>query len=205
MLFDDTYKEITKESIGIYKERNSKFIAYAFYIEDEVDIKIKLEHVKKNNDGGNHYCYAYMLYKDRSYWRVHDDGEPKSTAGKPILSQIEKHRLTNIIIITIRYFGGTKLGIPGLIRSYKNAALDAINNNTIITKSIQDQYEVLFRYKYINKIMTLTKKYNLNIIDTNFNNNNCILLFTVNRTRSDLIFHTIKKENELTIKYIKTV
>ena len=205
MLFDDTYKEITKESIGIYKERDSKFIAYAFYIEAEVDIKIKLEHVKKISDGANHYCYAYMLYKDRSSWRVHDDGEPKSTAGKPILSQIEKHRLTNIIIITVRYFGGTKLGIPGLIRSYKNAALDAINNNTIITKSIQDQYEVLFRYKYINKIMTLTKKYNLNIIDTNLNNNNCILLFTVNRTRSDLIFHTIKKENELTIKYIKTV
>ena len=136
-MFDDTYKEIEAPSVGVYKEKGSKFIAYSYPIYSKEEIKQKIEEVKKIEHAARHHCYAYILNPDKSAQRANDDGEPSSTAGKPILGQILSNDLTNILIIVVRYFGGVKLGVPGLIRSYKTAALDAISNSEIITKTIK--------------------------------------------------------------------
>ena len=139
MLFDDTYKEIKKATSGIYREKGSKFIAFAFPIHNENEAKLKLNEVKKNKPSANHYCYAYIINPDKSNYRINDDGEPSSTAGKQIFKQIQKFQLTNILIVVIRYFGGTKLGIPGLIRSYSTATLLALEEAQIINKNIEEK------------------------------------------------------------------
>ena len=141
-MFNDTYKEIKSHTTGIYKEKGSKFIAYAYTVYSEQEVKKKLEEVKKLEHSARHHCYAYVLHADKSAQRANDDGEPSSTAGKPILGQILSKDLTNILIVVVRYFGGVKLGVPGLIRSYKTAASEAITNATIITRTIKEHYEV---------------------------------------------------------------
>ncbi|MEC7863679.1 MAG: YigZ family protein, partial [Bacteroidota bacterium] len=133
-MFDDNYREIKSPATGLYKEKGSKFIAYAFPVYSEVQAKKKLENVKKLEHSARHHCYAYVLHADKSAWRANDDGEPSSTAGKPILGQIQSNNLTNILIIVVRYFGGVKLGVSGLIRSYRTAVANAISQATIITK-----------------------------------------------------------------------
>ena len=134
MLFDDTYNEITSNKTAIYKEKGSKFIGYSFLVKSISDIKKKLEEIKKTHKSANHHCYGYILYADKSTYKFNDDGEPASTAGKQILRQIQKFELTNILIVVVRYFGGIKLGIPGLIRSYKTTARLTLEEVNIIKK-----------------------------------------------------------------------
>ena len=112
MLFKKTYKEIIKDSVGYYKEKGSRFIGYCYIVKTEQEVKKKIEKIKKKEKSANHYCFAYLLNYDKSICKFSDDGEPSYTAGKPILNQIKSHDLTNILIIVVRYFGGTKLGIP---------------------------------------------------------------------------------------------
>ena len=157
MLFSDKFKEIKSNTTGIYKEKGSKFIAYAFSVYSEGEVKEKLEEVKKLEHSARHHCYAYILYSNKSAQRANDDGEPSSTAGKPILGEILSNDLTNILIIVVRYFGGVKLGVPGLIRSYKTAASDAISKSTIITKTIKEHYQVDFKYPQMNDVMRIVK------------------------------------------------
>ena len=147
-MFSDKYKEIKSATTGVYKEKGSKFIAYSFPVHSEDNVKEKLEEVKKLEHSARHHCYAYILNPDKSAQRANDDGEPSSTAGKPILGQILSNDLTNTLIVVVRYFGGVKLGVPGLIRSYKTAALDAISNSEIITKIIKEQFAVSYSYDY---------------------------------------------------------
>ena len=137
-MFDDTYKEVKTHTTGIYKEKGSKFIAYAYPVYSEEQAKEKLEEVKKLEHSARHHCYAYVLHADKSAWRANDDGEPSSTVGKPILGQIQSNDLTNILIVVVRYFGGVKLGVPGLIRSYKTAAFAAISEAEILIKTIKN-------------------------------------------------------------------
>ena len=153
MLFDHTYKEITANSQSLYKEKNSKFISYAYSVYDLDSIKKYLKVIKSIESSASHYCYAYRLYPDKSLYKFNDDGEPAYTAGKPILKQIEKYELTNILIIVVRYFGGVKLGIPGLIRSYKTATINVLENSNIILKTIKDKYVVIFDPKHMNDVM----------------------------------------------------
>ena len=204
MLFNDTYNELSKQSKGVYKERGSKFVAYAYKILSKEDAKIKIQHIKKTEHGANHYCYAYVIYKDQSFWKIDDDGEPSSTAGKPILRQIRSNNLTNSIIIVARYFGGIKLGISGLIRSYKTAAANAINNSEIIHKYIKEQFLVSFSQQDINIVMSLIKKYNLQIISTDLSINSKIS-FTINRNKSDRIISIFKQYNNIKIEHEKTI
>ena len=170
LMFNDIYKEIKSTTKGTYKEKGSKFIAYAFPVYSEDEVKEKLEEVKKLEHSARHHCYAYILHPDKSAQRANDDGEPSSTAGKPILGQILSNDLTNILIIVVRYFGGVKLGIPGLIRSYKTAASDAISKATIITKTIKEHYEVSFKYPQMNDVMRLVKELDLEVVNTDFRN-----------------------------------
>ncbi|MDA9807779.1 YigZ family protein [Flavobacteriales bacterium] len=203
-MFSDKYKEIKSATTGVYKEKGSKFIAYSFPVHSEENVKEKLEEVKKLEHSARHHCYAYILKPDKSAQRANDDGEPSSTAGKPILGQILSNDLTNILIVVVRYFGGVKLGVPGLIRSYKTAALDAISNSEIITKIIKEQFAVSFKYPQMNEVMRLVKEYNLDVVNTDFQIE-CNLIFSVAKSKSEEVVETFKKNYELTIKYLKTV
>ena len=202
-MFSDKYKEIKSASKGVYKEKGSKFIAYSFPVHTEENVKEKLDEVKKIEHSARHHCYAYILNPDKSAQRANDDGEPSSTAGKPILGQILSKDLTNILIV-VRYFGGVKLGVPGLIRSYKTAATEAISEAIIITKTIKEKYNVSFKYPQINDVMRLVKEYNLEVVNTNFQIE-CNLIFAVAKSKSEKVVENFKKNHELTIKYLKTV
>jgi len=203
-MFNDTYKEIKSHATGIYKEKGSKFIAYAYPVYSEGQVKEKLEEVKKLEYAARHHCYAYVLNLDKSAWRANDDGEPSSTAGKPILGQIQSNELTNILIVVVRYFGGVKLGVPGLIRSYKTAAADAIANAFILSKKIKEHYEVSFKYPQMNDVMHIVKEFDLEVVNTDFGMD-CKLIFAVEKSKTDIVVKTFKKNHELMIKYLKTI
>ena len=200
MLFSDTYKEIKTNTKGLYKEKGSKFISYTFAVHNEKDIKSRIQEVKKNETGANHYCYAYILHPDQSIHRCNDDGEPNSTAGRPILKQIKAKELTNILVVVVRYFGGIKLGIPGLIRSYGTAAMDGIKKSEIITKMILEKYVVLFEHEQMNDVMRIIKEHNLEIIQTDFQIS-CKLTFLVPKKQSELVLASFKNNHKLSIKY----
>jgi len=203
-MLNDTYKEVKDHSIGVYKEKGSKFIAYSYPVFSEREVKEKIEKVRKIEYAARHYCYAYILYADKSVQKVNDDGEPSYTAGKPILGQILSNDLTNVVVIVVRYFGGVKLGVSGLIRSYKTAASEAILNANIILKKIKDQYEVNFKYPQMNDVMRLVKEYDLEVVNTEFQIE-CKLIFAVQKSKTCLVVEAFKKNHELKIEYIKTV
>ena len=204
MIIEDKYKEVKNHTTGIYKEKGSKFIAYSYPVYSEEEVKEKLEEVRKLEHSARHYCYAYILNPDKSAQRANDDGEPSSTAGKPILGQILSNDLTNILVVVVRYFGGVKLGVPGLIRSYKTAAAEAILEATIITKTIKEQYEVSFKYPQMNDVMRLIKEYDLEVVNTDFQID-CKLIFAVPKSKANDVVDTFKKNHELRIDNIKTI
>jgi len=164
MLFEDTYRTITKPSEGVFKDRGSKFIAFAFPIASEADIKAIVNKLKTEHTKANHHCWAMRLSPDRSVFRVNDDGEPSGTAGRPILNALLSHNLTNILIVVVRYFGGTLLGVPGLINAYKNAAEEAIKAADIIEKVVTDVYSIRFDYALMNEVMRVVKQEGLEVL-----------------------------------------
>ncbi|MBG0859195.1 MAG: YigZ family protein [Bacteroidales bacterium] len=153
----DSYKTIRTFSSGSYKEKGSRFIAEAYPVRDESDIRTIIDSVRKKHHSARHHCFAYFLGKDRQLWRVNDDGEPSGTAGRPILSLIKSLELTNILIIVSRYFGGTLLGISGLINAYRSAAAEALNNAEIIEQIILESYEITYPYSAMNEVMKILK------------------------------------------------
>ncbi len=203
MMFEDTYNEIKSPSSGLYKEKGSRFISYIYPVQSLEDVKVKLEEVKKIEHSASHRCYAFVLNPDKSAQKANDDGEPSSTAGKPILGQILSNDLTNTLIVVVRYFGGIKLGVSGLIRSYKTAAAAAINNSEKIIKIIKEYYEISFKYSQMNDIMRIVKEYNLEIINTDFQLE-CKLIFAVQRSNADLVKSAFNKYHEIIIIYLKT-
>ena len=158
---DDSYKTIKSLSQGIYKENGSRFIAYASPVSSIEEIKPILVEYRKKFYNAKHHSYAYLLGFERSVWRVSDDGEPSGTAGKPILGQMNSFGLTNIIIVVVRYFGGTLLGTSGLINAYKTAAYDALNNSEIIECTVKDYYKIEFGYSSMNSVMKILKDENI--------------------------------------------
>ena len=198
---NDTYKEIKSPTRGMYKEKGSKFISYLFTVYSEAAVKEKLKEIRKKEHSARHHCYAYIINPDKSLQRANDDGEPSSTAGKPILGQILSNDLTNILIIVVRYFGGVKLGVPGLIRSYKTAASETIINATIITKTIKEYYEVSFKYPQMNDVMRLVKEFDLEVISTDFRIN-CKLVFAAEKSKATSIVEMFKKNHKLAIKEV---
>ena len=167
---EDLYKTIDKISEGIYKEKGSKFISYAYPVSTEEEIKTIITDIKKQYYDARHHCYAYMLGHERNTFRAVDDGEPSSTAGKPILGQILSKEITNVLIIVVRYFGGTKLGVGGLINAYKSAAADALDNNEIIEKTLDAYFKIEYDYLKMNDVMKLIKDEQLDILSQDFGN-----------------------------------
>tara|TARA_B100001758_G_scaffold243167_1_gene252550 strand:- start:8285 stop:8890 length:606 start_codon:yes stop_codon:yes gene_type:complete len=198
------YTEIKNPTKGFYKEKGSKFISYLFPVFSEEEVKEKLVKIKKIEHSARHHCYAYIINSDKSEQRVNDDGEPSSTAGMPILRQIQSNNLTNTLIIVARYFGGIKLGKNGLIRSYKQAAADSISNGIILKKTTKEEYEVYFKFQEMNNVMRLIKENKLEVVNTNFKTD-CSLIFTVSKNNSDSIVTKFKKNYKLKLKYLKTI
>lgn len=204
MLFEDTYLTIKEPSEGLLKDRDSKFLSFAFPVSNEEEIKHRLTEIKKLHPSATHYCYAYRLGADKLAFRANDDGEPSNTAGKPILGQIQSNDLTNILIIVVRYFGGTLLGLGGLINAYKLSAADAILNALIIEKTVNDIYEIHFDYLQMNDVMKIIKEEHLQIISQQ-SELNCLLTFSVRKNNSSNVFDKMNKIEGVAIKFIKTV
>ncbi len=149
---------------GIYKEKGSKFLSFAFPVSTEQETKLNIEKIKKEHHAAKHVCFAYVIGVDKTIYRSFDAGEPSNTAGKPILGQIQSYNLTNILIVVVRYFGGTLLGTSGLIQAYKAAAADALSKAIIITKFQEEQLEIIFNYDKIGEVMKIIKTHKLEIV-----------------------------------------
>ena len=196
MLFDFTYNEIEYDSKSFYSEKSSRFVSYAFKVNNVSDVKLRLQNIRKLEKSANHYCYAYVLKHDQSDFRMNDDREPSSTAGKQIYNVIKKFNLTNIIVIVVRYFGGTKLGISGLIRCYRSCATLAINNSKIINKKIIDLIEINFKIEHINSVMKIIKNENLKIKEQKISTTSKIILETP-RKKVDEILEKLNSNHKL--------
>lgn len=161
----DTYKTIAVASEEIlFKEKNSKFFGYAFPVTSEEEVKKILEHLRKEHFSARHWCYAYQIGTEKIQYRANDDGEPNNSAGMPIYGQIQSFEVTNILVVVVRYFGGIKLGVGGLISAYKNTAQMALENSEIVERTIDKHFIISFEYANMNKVMRIIKEKNLLII-----------------------------------------
>ena len=168
MEIQDTYFTITKTSSEVlFKEKNSKFFGYAFPISSEEEVKTHIENLKKQHFSARHWCYAYQIGTDKIQYRANDDGEPNNSAGMPIYGQIQSYNVTNVLVVVVRYFGGVKLGVGGLITAYKTAAQMALSASEIIEKTIDIHFLIRFDYKNMNKVMRVIKEKNITIVTQN--------------------------------------
>ena len=188
----DNYLSIEKRSEGIYKDRGSKFLAFAFPVYREDEIKDILAELRKEYHDARHHCYAYRLGASKEIYRVNDDGEPSSSAGKPILGQIQSNDLTNILIVVVRYFGGTLLGVGGLINAYRSAAADALINASIIKRVESQEIIIHFPYDLTNDIMKLVEDEKLEMIHQEYTET-CIITAMVPKSHKDSVLHRINK------------
>ena len=200
MLFSDTYLTIEKKSEILYKDKGSKFLSFAFPVENDQQIKEALTQLKKEHPSANHHCYAYRLGADKLNFRANDDGEPSNTAGKPILGQIQSNDLTNILIVVVRYFGGTLLGVGGLIQAYKNSAAEVIKESTIIEKFIEFNYSILFPFEQLNEVMKLLKQLDCKISAQQFDTD-CEISFSIRKAKSEPCEEKLKKLEGLKLEY----
>ncbi|WMX13534.1 MULTISPECIES: YigZ family protein [unclassified Aureispira] len=172
----DTYFTIEKPSIGEYKEKGSKFIAYTFPVYSEDEVKTCLEEVKKEHFKARHHCYAYRIGLDGKRFRANDDGEPSGTAGRPILGQIDSFGLSNVLSVVVRYFGGTKLGTSGLKRAYKESTRDAFEQAQIVEKIVEDQFHVVFDYVATSDVMNYIKNEAFTILNATYEEKTTLLM-----------------------------
>ena len=201
MLFDDTYKTIANISEGIYRDRGSKFIAYAYPVHSEAEVKSLVQTLRNEHSKARHFCWAMRLTPDRSIFKIQDDGEPSGTAGRPILNSILSADLTNILIVVVRYFGGTLLGVPGLINAYKSATVDAIANSVIINRTVNDVYEVGFDYLAMNDVMRIIKDEALEVIDQSFDNE-CNMRLSIRKANLNRVLEKLEKIDHLKVSYL---
>ncbi len=191
-MFNYTYRTIAKESEGLYKEKGSRFIALAYPVRTEEEVKQHVADVKKKYYDARHHCYAYILGANKDAYRMNDDGEPSGTAGRPIHGQLLSKDLTDTLIIVIRYFGGIKLGVSGLINAYKTAAKDALDNNTIVERFVEEDYQLHFPPLSMNKVMQLLKRETVKITDQQYDTD-CIIRFTVQKRDADNLLEALRK------------
>jgi uncharacterized YigZ family protein len=188
----DTYLTISDEAEGLYKEKGSKFLSFAFPVSNEEEVKEKLELLRKKFYDARHHCYAYVLGKDKEIFRANDDGEPNHSAGDPILGQIRSNQLTNVLIVVVRYFGGVKLGVGGLISAYRTAAAAAISNNVIVEAIVKHKVKLQFDYLSMNDVMKIIKDYDLEIINQQFDND-CKISLLVREGLMDEVISKFEK------------
>ena len=188
----DEFKTISNTSEGFYSEKRSKFLAFAHHVESLDEIKNLLADYRKKYYDARHVCYAYMLGADRTDFRANDDGEPSSTAGKPILGQINSNELTDILIVVVRYYGGVNLGTSGLIVAYREAAADALAHADVITKQVEEVVTYDFPYVMMNDVMRIVKEMQPRIIEQTYDNN-CQIKLSIRRSEADQLRSRLKK------------
>jgi uncharacterized YigZ family protein len=202
LIAKDTYKTILNPSEEIlFKEKSSKFFGYAYPVSSEIEIKNHLDILRKKHFGAVHFCYAYQIGTATIQYRTNDDGEPSNSAGAPIYGQILSFDLTNILVIIVRYFGGTKLGVGGLISAYRTSALMAIEASIIIEKTIDIHYIITFDYKNMNKIMRIIKEKNLEIVSQKMEMN-CEIEIKTRKKNAEMIYNSFKNIFEIAIKKV---
>lgn len=193
------YFTIEKPASAEFKDRGSKFIAYAFPIETADDFKKQLQLLKKEHPKAVHHCFAYRLGTDGNNFRSSDDGEPSGTAGKPILGQLDSKGITNTAVIVVRYFGGTLLGVPGLINAYKTAAALALQVTPIVQKQIEIKYSIEFEYNKMNEVMMVLKQFNCTVL-SNEMQLFCIIEAGIPKNRLEEVLYKLKDLQNVTVK-----
>ena len=188
----DEYKTISATSEGYYTEKRSKFLAFAHHVDTVDQVKDIIAGYRKKYYDARHVCYAYMLGPERQDFRANDDGEPSSTAGKPILGQINSNELTDILIVVVRYYGGVNLGTSGLIVAYREAAADAIAHATVETRQVEELVKYSFSYPQMNDVMRIVKDMNPRIISQTYDNT-CEIVLSIRKSESQTLSHRLSK------------
>jgi len=184
MLFEYEYRTIEKESTGEYRDRGSRFIGFCYQVKTEPEVKEFLKKIKKDHPKANHHCYAFRLGPAKTIFRFSDDREPSGTAGKPVFGVIQSNDLTDILIIVVRYFGGSLLGVSGLINAYRTAALEAVKSNSIVTKPIVERYELGFEYPMMSEVMLIIRQSKATVLHQDLTEK-CILQIEIPRIMAD--------------------
>ncbi|GAA3577405.1 YigZ family protein [Snuella lapsa] len=202
MIEKDTYKtiDVATENI-LFKDRNSKFFGYAYPITSEDNVKHYLALLKKEHHAARHWCYAYQLGADNVSYRANDDGEPSNSAGMPIYGQIQSFEVTNILIVVVRYFGGVKLGVGGLINAYRTTAQLTLEASNILKKTINIDYVITFDYKNMNTVMRIIKEKNINVTNQKLEMN-CQIFISVRKKDAKLIYETFNHLFEIEIAHV---
>ena len=201
---EDLYKTIFKPGEEVlFKDKGSKFFGYAFPVKNEDEINLALEEMKSKHHKARHWCYAWQTGKEEQdiYYRANDDGEPSNSAGMPIYGQIQSFEVTNVLIVVVRYFGGVKLGVGGLINAYKTAAQMALENSNIVERTIDEVFEVSFDYPEMNIVMRLIKEYNLNIVEQKLELD-CKIYLSVRKKEAEAIFDKFNTTYKVGIKRV---
>ena len=196
----DTYRTLAAPSEeALFKEKNSKFFGLAFPVSNEEEVKNRLTEIKKTHFSARHWCYAYQIGTEKTYYRVNDDGEPNNSAGMPIYGQIQSFDITNVLIVVVRYFGGVKLGVGGLISAYKTAAQMALENANIIEKTIDKHFLIHFDYKNMNKVMRIIKEKKIAIVNQKMEMS-CEIEIKTRKKNTDIIIEIFENLFEITIQ-----
>ena len=199
----DIYKTIASTSQGIYKEKGSRFVSFAVPISSQEEIKPIIDKIRKEHHEARHHCYAYIIGYERIIWRVNDDGEPSGTAGRPILGQINSFGLTNIIIVVSRYFGGTLLGVSGLINAYRSSAESALRNAELTEKTVNEYYKITYPYISMNDVMKILKEENIGQSEQSFDIE-CNILLNFRVSVKEKVLNRLSRIDGLNYRYIET-
>ncbi len=194
----DTYLTIKQEVQAIYKEKGSKFLAFAFPVDSEEAIKEHLAQLRKKYYDATHHCYAYLLGKDKKIFRANDDGEPNGTAGLPILNQLKSKEITNVLVVVVRYFGGTKLGVSGLVNAYKTASVEVLAQAEIVEKTITQTLQIQFDYSLTNEIMKLIKENETTILKQVFGDR-CSMWLSIREKKYHKLLEELKALKDIVI------
>lgn len=201
MEVNDLYRTVDQPAEGIFRDKGSKFIAYIYPISAETEIKAILQQLKAEHPKARHHCWAYRLGMDTSNYRINDDGEPSGTAGRPILNSLLSSELTNIFVVVVRYFGGTLLGVPGLINAYKSATIAAIENSNIIEKTENVVYSVKCDYLQLNQVMRIIKETDLVVKSQSFDLE-CSFLLEVRKATADILRAKLAQVDQIQIDFV---
>lgn len=200
MQSEDTYFTIASPSEGLFKDRGSKFFAFAYPFQQEEELKPIIEKLKKEHFKAVHHCFAYRLGIDSNQFRVNDDGEPSGSAGKPILNVLLSQQLHHVLVVVVRYFGGTLLGVPGLINAYKSATIEALAQAEIIEKTLNDIYEINFEFTLMNEVMKVVKEFNLKINNQVYDNQ-CRFTLEFRKSIAPMVLGKLGKIDEIVVEY----
>lgn len=203
-LFEDTYRTIEKGAEGIFRDKGSKFISYAYPFTTEDQLKEIIAALKTLHPKARHHCWAYRISPDRTVYRLNDDGEPSGTAGRPILNVLLSQDVTNIIVVVVRYFGGTLLGVPGLINAYKTATQDVLATVEIVEKTVNDIYKIEFDYLAMNDVMRVVKEENVTVSKQVFDNT-CYMEIEVRKMQVNSVVTRFDKIDNCKLSYLRTI